>query len=220
MNGVKHIFDVLGIRRIAILLALIVVNGLFAAVLYGYIFPEQIKQDRLLRSSQGKVSTLQADIDRLQIEFDQLEDQKVRFATLQETGFFNTQGRRRAEMLLTDIQKSSDVLSAVASVKPGSFESSSAAEKANHRVLSSPIEISIQAMDDVNIYRYLYILERVFPGQVLIDDMSITRNFDVNGPLLRSITLGESPAIVEADLKLSWRTMIPNENNAEDEDDQ
>lgn len=217
MNGLKNIYDVLGLRRIAVLLSLLVVNALFAAVLYGYILPEKINQERALRSARGQVASLQSDIDRLQIEFDQLEDQKVRFADLETSGFFYGQGRRRAEMLLTDIQKSSGVLSAVASVKPGVFEKSVYAEKAGYKILSSPIEINIEAMDDLNIYRYLYILERVFPGQVLIDKMTITRDLDVTGTLLRRITSGEKPPIIKADLLLSWRTMIPDEENEDEQ---
>ena len=202
---------ILGIKRIIILGALLGINLLFAGVLYWYMNPEMLKQQKALNALKGQVSTLQSDIQRLQIEFTQLEGQKERFAEIKELGFFNQQGRREVELLLPDVQKNSGAVKAVTGVQPGFIEKSSYAEKANHEILTSTITANIGAMDDPGIYRYIYMLDEALPGHLLIESISMKRNRDVNAELLKSIIAGAVPEMVSADVRLTWRTMIPKD---------
>ncbi len=200
---------VLGAKRIFLLFILISLNVVFAAAVYGYMMPERLKSDTELRNLRSQISTVETDISRLQIEFDQLEEQQEQFKALEKDGFFRSQGRRAAEDLLLRIQEDSRVISAVVSIAPGKIEGHHEAEKAAHKLLVSQIEVKIEAMDDIEVYRYLYLLEKTFPGHVKVDDIDLKRVQNVNAAVLRSIATGESPALVEANIKLSWRTMIP-----------
>ena len=87
---------VLGIKRVAVLVVLVALNGFLAAASYMYLAPELQTKERQLRSDRSQVSTLRNDIDRMQIEFDQLEEQKEEFEKLAQDGFFKDQSRRQA----------------------------------------------------------------------------------------------------------------------------
>lgn len=200
---------ILGARRILLLFILIVLNAGAAGILYGYLIPDQMKTERNLRMMRGQIGNVQRDIDRLLVEFDQLEEQQARFDALRDEGFFNEQNRREAEDLLRQIQDSAKVVSAVANINPGELEENTEAAKAGHRVLRSNVEITIEALDDIDVYRYLYLLEEYFPGHISFQKIEMIREKDVNAAVLRAVASGMNPPLVKAEIDLAWRTMIP-----------
>ena len=200
---------VLGFKRVVMLAVLIGVNIVLAMSIYMYMKPETQKKERELRGLRGQVSTVRSDIDRMQVEFEQLEDQKAEFERLAADGFFKNQGRRQAELILSEIQKTSGVSKAIASIQAGEIEDNEEAKKAAHKILRSPIEIRLQAIDDINIYHYLFLVENYFPGHITIEELNLERSADVTGTVLRAIASGTNPPLVNADVEMVWRTMIP-----------
>jgi hypothetical protein len=205
--------QVLGTRRIAILLALLVFNGVLGYFVFMHLAPQHLIKQRELGATQGEVSTLRNDISDLQIEFDQLDFQREEFNALKRDGFFDGQSRRKAELIFQKVQERSGVISAVVSVKAGEFEDSEQAKKAEHKILSSPISVRIEAVNDLDVFRYLYLVEEFFPGHVSIKNIKFSRESDVSGTVLRAIASGQNPPLVIADLELTWRTMIPDDGS-------
>lgn len=201
---------VIGAKRVVILGVLVVLNAATAALTYLYMVPEADASEKRLRTLRGENQTTSADIERMQIEFEQLDQQQDKFDALKADGFFKAQIRSVAKKLFKDIQDESRVVSAVASVRPGSIEENEEAKKSNYKVLVSPVDIQIQAFDDGDVYNYLYILEQKFPGHLAIDKISMQRATDISGPVLRAIATGQNPVLINANVKFSWRTMIPD----------
>ncbi len=200
--------SVLGIKRVIVLAVLVGVNALLAASAYLYLAPEIVKKEREMRGIRGEVSTLRSDIDRMQVEFEQLEDQKEEFELLAGDGFLRDQNRRMAEQVFNQIQRRSGVSKAIASVDKGRLEDNEEAQKAGHKILISPMEVTIEAVDDIDIYNYLHLVENYFPGYVTIEGVSIRRDANVTGAVLQSIASGSNPALVGADIRMSWKTLI------------
>lgn len=208
--------NVLGARRVTILIGLVALNAILAAGLYMYVQPQKIKKERELRSINGQVQTLRRDVNNLQLEFDQLDAQRVEFQELRESGFFDQQGRRQAEIKLSAAQTRSGVIKAIASIARGTFEENELAEKANHKILKSPITIKIEALTDLDVFKYIQLVIQTLPGHVSIEAIDLRRDADISRTILRSIASGGNPPLVKADIQMVWRTMIPDES-AEDE---
>lgn len=203
---------ILGFRRVLILSVLAVLNVAFAAGIYYYLMPQATSYEQQLAATKGQVSTIQSDIQKLLIEFEQLEEQQGQFNMLKERGFLSSQGRRQAEIVFGKVQQQSRVVSAVANVRAANVEPSEIAAKAGYTMLVSPIEVKIEAMEDIDIYRYLTILSSQFPGHIAMDNITMKRMIDVSNPVLRGIATGESVPLVSAEFKMSWRTMISQED--------
>ncbi|MGQ0527285.1 MAG: hypothetical protein ACT4OY_04550 [Alphaproteobacteria bacterium] len=199
----------LGFKRVLILLVLISVNFAMAGALYFYIQPQHMAKDQQMRVLQSQISEKQSDIDRIQIAFEQLEVQQSVFDNLRARGFFGNQERRQAETALSDIQQKSGVISAIANIMPGRVRDDEEAQKADHKVLESSVNLRVEALDDTDIYRYLYLLQNYFPGHVAIEKVGLGRKGAINDAVLRGIAGGQSPPLTEVDILLIWRTMIP-----------
>ncbi len=204
---------ILGFRRIVVLVALLGLNAMFAAVHYLYIMPETQERAQQAKQMSSKISTLQSDINRLQIEFAQLNDQKAEFEALQAKGFFSKQDRSQASQILEKIQKSAGVITAVASVKPGTLVDNEEAKKAGYKILASPMSIEITALDDRDVYKYIHLLRQYFPGHIGIVSTEVKLAAPLTKTLLRSVSAGENPVLVNAKLEVLWQTLIP-ENQA------
>jgi hypothetical protein len=208
---------ILGVRRVMILAGLVAINAILAASIYLYFEPQSVQLERDLKRVKRETSTLIGDIDRMQIAFEQIEDQREAFKVLEEDDFFRNQSRKQAELVFNEIQKKSGVNAAVASISAGVIEDNEEARKANYKILKSPITVKIEALDDVSIYHYLWLVENYFPGHVAVENITLTRRADVNGTILRSIASGASIPLVEAEAQLIWRTMIPEDEVIEQE---
>lgn len=200
---------VLGAKRVFTIVILVGINALLAASVYLYIMPQLQKQERMLRSMRSQASTVQADIDRMRIEYDQFQDQQERFEEYKKDGFFKPQDRRQAEELFKIIQKKSGVSLAAVAVTPAEIEKNQDAEKAEYKVLKSTIQIRIEALDDVDVSHYLYLVENFFPGHVTVEEVMIQRDAEITGTVLRAIAGGKNFPLVQAAVKMTWRTMIP-----------
>ncbi len=203
--------SIIGIKRFVLLLLLLSLNAALFLVVNWYLLPIEQNVERKYSVEQNKVSSLRRDINRIEIEFDQLDKQQGYYNKIKELGFFKTQDRAEAKEMFSLIQKESRVISAFVSVKPGVIVDDSEAEKASHKILMSEMNIKIKAFDDNDIYRYLDLVCKVFPGVITIRHVDIHREKDVNAALLRAIANGASPELVAAEVDLLWRTMIPQE---------
>lgn len=201
--------SVIGIKRIFVLVILVALNLLMAGFIYLYAIPEKDKTEGDIRALRGQSATVQSDIDRMQLEFEQLGMQQERFDKLKASGFFNLQDRSLAKDLMKSIQENSRVISAVTSIKSGYLEKDDEAEKSQHTLLVSPIEIQIKAFDDTDIYRYIDLAQTRFPGMLTLEKVDIRRIKDVNATILRAIAAGGNPELVEAQVGMLWTTMVP-----------
>lgn len=201
--------QVIGVKRLIILLVLFGANVALAAGLYLYAMPEKKSLERRLRVVRSQINIVQSDINRMQVEFQQLDKQQDRFDALKAKGLFSAQERSAAKAFLSVIQDKSKVISAVVNVRPGVIQDDAEAQKANHKILMSPVEIKIESFDDASVYRYIELAQRAFPGHLSLDGIQMKRTRDVSSPVLRAIASGTNPVLVSADILMSWRTIIP-----------
>jgi len=201
---------VIGIKRLFFLFVFIAINVVLAAGVYMYLTPKKQGLEREKRALGGQLSVVRSDMERMKIEFEQLDAQQDYFDDLKMKGFFSAQERSNAKVLFSEIQADSNVISAVVSVDSGVVGDDKEAEKANHKVLISPVEVEIRAFDDGDIYRYIEMALDRFPGHLSFDRVEISRIQDVSSPVLRAIASGAYPEMVYARLGMSWRTLIPD----------
>jgi len=211
---------IIGIKKVIVLLILAGLNIALASIINFYGYPEKSRTDSSLINLRSEISSVQADIDRIQIEFEQLDKQQKQFDALKASGFFSNQLRSVAKNKFKEIQKETNVISAVASVMPGKIEGNEEADKAKHKLIVSRIAIDIRAFDDLDVYRYVDKVQKSFPGMVSLEKLTMVRTKDVNGPVLRAIAAGEYPELIKASVELNWRTMVPEDQiSAEDNEE-
>ncbi len=203
--------EVIGLKRLVILISLVLLNLALAALTYLYIVPESFDAEKKLTRVERGVRTARSELSRMQVEFEILEKQQDRFDSLKEAGYFSTQARSDAKKLLSDIRRRSGVVSAVASVDRGVTSDSFGVSKVKYKILTSMITVNLQAFDDADIYKYVDLLQRHFPGDVTVDSLSLSKAREVNAVVLRAIASGASPALVNASLTASWSTLIPED---------
>ena len=211
--------SVLGMRRVLFLLLLAGLNGLLGAIVYGYLEPQERLAEQDVRIVRGQIFDLQSDIEKMSIEYEQLEKQQGQFEILAQSGFFEFQGRRKAQELFENIQRRANVIKAVANIDAGRLDENNLAGKADHDLLVSPVTLEIESYDDIDVYKYLYLLKQSFPGHIALDKLDLRRVADMDAVVLRGIAGGDDISLVSAEIELTWRTMVPrNENEDEQEE--
>lgn len=212
---------VIGFQKILTLILLAFFTAVF--FFYGtYVLAPQIQDSKKqLSVNKGEISQLTEDINKLVEGIKTFESQKQAFERIKEVGFFDPQNRLETRQRLNEMQKESRLLSAKFSINSAVTEPNKLAREAGHKILNTEISFTLDALEDIDIYNFIYLMNYGFPGQILITDLAITKEQDITQPLLRKIGNGDYVPLVKAELKANWRTMVPDTSiEINDEDTQ
>ncbi len=202
---IKHI----GVKRIVVLAILVSVNLVLGASAYLYFVPENKKVTNELSGLKSQIATKRNETYQLEDNYKLIQEQQVDYENLVEAGFFNRQDRLAFRRRMADIRAYTKVLRASFDISPAQIEDNAAAKKAKHSILKSPVSVNIEAMDDIELYHFIFWLENGFPGHTQITSLSIKRDKDVDEKVLREIGTGNTIVLVSGKVKFDWRTMVP-----------
>jgi hypothetical protein len=201
---------VIGFQRVLFILVLgFLVVSAFLYTMY-LLKPSLLKSERELAQSRSEISQMSSDMEQLNLGIAKFETQKAKFDKVTQYGFFDPQDRSETRQRLNAMQKESGVLSARFSIAPAVTEVNEKAKEAGYKILNTKIDFSLDAIDDNDIYNFIYLLNYGFPGTVTIENISISRDKEITQPVLRAIGVGEAEAIVKASISTKWLTMVPD----------
>ena len=198
-------------------LLLFVLAGAFAFLAFSTYFvfqPKAVSSKTELQKLEAQALTLQSEVDQMQQDFALFDSKKALFENISRMGFFNDQNRVLARERFDTLQKLSKIMSARYEIKPAKVFSQDLPLETGFVVMESPITITLTALDDIDIYRFIYYLNYGFPGHIMIDKLEIKREGEVSPDVLKAIGLGNPPPLITATMEMQWRTMARKESIA------
>lgn len=202
---------VLGKKRIIFIAVLL---GSIAALFYFYqevLVPKKMESDAKLQAVQSDVRQKYADVAQMKEEFILLQSQLKKYKELELSGFFSNQDRSRAIEDLEKLSRYAGLLKAGLKFDSGKAVSNPLAVTANQVVLMSPVEVDIEALDDVDVYSFIKFIDEEFEGRVDITFFDIGRVIEFSPELLRQIGGGEPVPVIKSHLRFNWYTMAPKD---------
>ncbi|HEU4838704.1 MAG TPA: hypothetical protein VFS88_04750 [Micavibrio sp.] len=198
-------------------LLLFVLAGAFVFLGFATYFvfqPKAAASKSELQKLEAQALALQSEVDQMQQDFALFDSKKALFENISRMGFFNDQNRVLARERFDTLQKLSKIMSARYEIKPAKVFSQDIPLETGFVVMESPITMTLTAMDDVDIYRFIYYLNYGFPGHITIDRLEIKREGEVTPETLKAIGRGNPPALITATMSMQWRTMARKESIA------
>lgn len=208
--------DVLGKRRIAILGMLAVFAMSVAASIYLYLIPEHDKLKMQVRVVQSQVATKRGEISTLQEDREYLGQKLEFYRILQKAGLFNAQSRVEARDRIADLQQYSGIISASYKISSAKLKSTDLSKSAGHVMLNSNINVTLEALSDIDIYKFAYWLQNTFPGYVTIHSVDINRVRDVDDETLKVIGNNGPITMVRGELEFAWQSLVPEDQVGSD----
>ena len=191
-------------------LILVVLTGALA-VFFGsaeYIFKPQAQETQMqLDAAMNEKSQLQREIEKMQADFLLFEKQKGYFEAISKMGFFNDQDRVLARERFDTMQKLSKIISARYEIKAANLLTDESPPETGFVVMESPITVNLSAVDDIDVYRFIYYLNYSFPGHITINSIAMKREAEITPEVLKQLGTGNPPEVISAQLELDWRTM-------------
>lgn len=201
----------IGLKRA--LLLFILAGGLVALFAANEMLlkPKIDESQRQLNTSMGELGRLQGEVTKMRADFETFETQKAFYDTISRMGFFNEQDRVLARERFDTMQKLSKIISARYEIKAANILTGETAPETGFVVMESPITVELSAVDDLDVYRFIYYLNYGFPGHITINNLDIERKAEITPNVLKDIGTGNPPQIVSAKMELDWRTMARKE---------
>jgi len=176
-----------------------------------FLTPSITKQERSLRSSKGELNKITQDTNRLVAGLELFEEQRESFAKIQEQGFFDDQSRGLMRARLDAMGRESGLEVLRYTINPAIEISNEKLKDAKYKLLETDINFEVGAIDDTDIASFIYLLNHGFPGQVIVNNITMTKRQDITQPLLRNIGLGRSyDPLISGTVNVTWSTMVPD----------
>jgi hypothetical protein len=201
--------NVIGKRRLTILLGLVGFNVLLAAAVYFLLLPANEKMTADLKATNAKITKSKNNIDDMRNQFQIIQQQKEQFAKLQTTDFFTTQDRLQARERFTAIQRYSKVVQASYDMKAATTERTPDLTNAGQLMLTTPVEVSVDALDDMDFYNFVFLVKNAFPGYVGITSIELKRDRELDEVSLRQIGSGIPTVLIKGKIGFTWKTIVP-----------
>lgn len=202
----------LGAKKTIVIATLLVI----ACILVGaekFIFAPKAEETlNKLNAANSEIATLQTELDKMRADYEIFQKQKLFYESISKMGFFNDQDRVIARERFDTMQRLSKIISARYEIRAANVISDPSAAQTGFVVMESPIAVTLSAIDDLDIYRFIYYLNYGFPGHVAITSLSMERKTDITPSVLKQIGTGSPPEIISATLELDWRTMARKES--------
>lgn len=205
----------IGLQRFLILILL---AGLTIFLLFVGSFtlkPDLENKQVELNRYRAEISEMTANIDQLASGMEQFEQQKSTFERVQGLGFFDPQNRQETRQRISAMQKESRLISAKFNIKPAVAEPNEKAKEAGYKIINTDMDFTLEAVEDSDIYNFVYLLNYGFPGQILIKEFGVHRDKEITQELIRKIGVEDpDPVVVVGRLVVNWRTMVPDQSLA------
>lgn len=201
--------EIIGFKRLAAILIFLSLNTAAGASVYFYFLPKNESLSKELRSVRASIVQKTQETEGLRTSYQEIQKQKTFFDNLKNSGFFSDQDRIVARQKIESIQAFTNVLEASYSIQPAQIDMNPIAKEAGHIVIDSPVNIKVKALDDYDLYNFIYWMENAFPGFVVLNNLKIERKMDIDAVSLRQIGSGKTEALIEADIEFGWRSMLP-----------
>ncbi|PZP53331.1 MAG: hypothetical protein DI586_11160 [Micavibrio aeruginosavorus] len=208
--------EILGRRRLIVLVGLIVLAASSAYVLYEYLIPEKVKAESVLSSAKSALQQKRIEIQKLKEEYALLQTQLRDFKNIEAKGFFNDQGRVEAQENFEKLRTVSGVINAKYSIKTGQLKEDARANEAGYVILTSPIQVELDSIEDTDVYSFIKLVQERYPGKIDISKMSITKPDRLTSSKLREIYRGKPVPLIKSYLDIEWKTMASRQSLSPD----
>lgn len=204
----------IGTKRLVVLMVLLCLNGALGAGAYLYLIPQNANLNRELSQIRAEISSKRTESDRFRQEFDEIQKEKGKFQNLEAQGFLSDQNRAASQKRIDVIQKYSRVLRLAYNIERSTAEEIDTARDANRVVIKSPVSFDIDAVDDMDVFSFLYLLENGFIGHTAVTSFELERVLDLNDVTMRQIGSGVDTVLVRSNIKVDWKTLMNRDDAA------
>lgn len=200
--------QLIGIKRLMVIAVLAGLCAMLGAGAYLYLIPQSQKLNRELTQITGDISFKRSEAERFRQEMTEIQNEKNTFQSLETLGFLGEQSRLEARKRIEAIQSYSGVLSARYNIAPGVVQNAETATAADRVVLTSQVTVDVDALDDADVYKFIYMMENAFIGYVSVTSFELERVLDLNEVTLRQIGSGIPAVLVKAKITFEWKTLL------------
>jgi len=201
----------IGAQKVFIIMLLITACGGFYFFNHQMLIPDIAKNEREARKLRSDLNEMTKNTNKLAQGIELFNEQRDKFEEIERNGFFNSQNRVEAREMLDAIQEETRIKGARYNIRAAEVESTRELKEAGYHILSTEINFELGAVNDSDVYEYIYLLNHGFPGMITITNLEITKIQEITQPLLRNIGLNaQYNPILSAKLDVEWRTMVPD----------
>lgn len=199
--------NAIGKKKLFILIVLFGATLFLGASYYFVLAPQAQSKKNEHDSLKSELSTIQTEIQTMRTDLAFYEKQKSLYEKIEKTGFLNGQNNLSPKERFETLQKRSKIIGLKYEIREPNLSENPSSKETGYVTISSDVSIDVSAIDDLDIYRFIYYLNYAYPGHIKISELVIQRTSDVSKEALKAIGTGGAKELTNAKMNLTWTTM-------------
>lgn len=208
--------NVIGPQRTMILGFLLFFNAAAFLVQNYYLEEEKQIAERELRTINSETQKLKRETAKLKEDTEELLESLATFENLLDKGFINNQNRVTVRDSFNLMASVTQLINADYSVSIAEELKNTLLTKAEHNLLKSTVNVQVSAIDDVKIYKFLYLIANKYPGIANIKSVNVDKTSEVTADALRSMNSENPNPLVSGTVEFDWISVTPISNNRDE----
>lgn len=201
--------ETVGTKRIILLVAFLLFNGLVYAGNTFYINNNKESSRSLLQSIEKDTRNLNKKARDIREDNEELNRLSDKYEKLLRKGFVNDQNRVTVRDSFNLMANVTQLISAQYNVSRAEVMEDSDLLASNHRLLVSNAQVELSAIDDVKIYNFVYLIANKYPGLANIKSFRINKKKDITAQALRGMNSSNPEPIVTGTVNFEWISISP-----------
>lgn len=204
--------QLVGMQRIIVLAALLIINVMIVGAWFGVIEPRTEEATREKAVYEQKMRKMRKELSDIGGKLEAFFEHEALFTELHDTGFFGTQDRLEARKILKEMQRKSRLASIEFTVDAAEFPNNRTAQAVNYRLMRSRVAVSLKAFLDTDCYDFLRRIKEDFPGKTRITLFEIEpTKRRIRTRDIVDLSQGRNTNFVKAELEFEWYTLYSSD---------
>lgn len=198
----------IGRKTSIIIITLLVINIALGAFFYLFLQGAAQQEELNLRQITGQVNSTQSNIAQIEDEIRQINEGKQEFENLQAAGLLDFQDRGPLQDAFDKAQRLSGVEKVRFKIEAASCFVNTELNGSDYVILGSPIEITVDAAEDLSIYNFLDLFRQMVNGYPSLERVQLKRQKDLTADVLKQIGTGQPSDLMQAQIDITWYTIV------------
>lgn len=194
---------------ITVLFVLAVLSATYAEL---YAKPNLLKDDKALKRTTKELNETKEQNLKVEDELIYMRQKKEDFRLLERAGFFEKQNREIIQKSVDDAMRASGITGGGFRVSPPACMVNDDFRDSNFVLLASPVTVTIEAYEDLSVYKFVDLFVQTLPGYVVMESIEVVRTRDVTRNLLQEIGAGNKVALMTSRVLLTWYTVVSKDS--------
>lgn len=159
--------------------------------------------------SKDNIRDIEAQISEIKYDRQKIIELEAQYKDILDAGYLENQDRIIIQRNFDRMADVSKIINANYTATRGEVLPDDQAEEAGYALVKTDIRVSLESIDDIKIYDFLYLIDQFYPGITNMRSIRVEKVRELSRASLMEMTGSEPEPLAEGAVEFEWISLVP-----------